>query len=210
MCPHPGVNRQYKRGVTRLGGLSSHPSIFPPTSASHWPSSLRSLSLWDPGAEAFLLWRWAVCDTALGTFPGSYSLLLGSDPGLVSCMYPFPLGCPTCCSFCLVHPCHRVLPRPPDSPPLSPLTTPHPEISAVTFSESLLSDTSLSSSVSVRLYVWSAAVKDRKRCICKAKRAMQEALVKQMDECYTISLSGREGALEVGQMPEALYCVWVA
>lgn len=73
MCSHPDVNRQYKRGVTRLGGLSSHPSIFPPTSASHWPSSLRSLSLWDPGAEAFLLWRWAVCDTPLGTFPASYS-----------------------------------------------------------------------------------------------------------------------------------------
>lgn len=33
---------------------------------------------------------------------------------------------------------------------------------------------------------------------------MQEALVKQMDECNTISLSGREGALEVGQMPASI------
>lgn len=72
-----------------------------------------------------------------GLSPASYSLLLGSDPGLVPCMYPFPLGCPTCCSFCLVYPCHHVPLSPPDSPPRSPLA-PHPEISAVTFSESPL------------------------------------------------------------------------
>lgn len=65
-----------------------------------------------------------MCDTPLGTFPASYSLLLDSDPGLVPCMYPFPLGCPTCYSVYLVHPCHHVSLAPPHSPPRSPLAPP--------------------------------------------------------------------------------------
>lgn len=191
-CLHPVISRQHNTQSdgrwplhTSLGGTWVNPSIFPLTSGSFPQTYLEACACRTPGTEAFLP-DGKMADGKCETPPGpcvACPCRLSSGLGLPPACTLSHLGCPTCCSFCLLCfprlwglSCHL----------LSPTATPPPDTAVQSRSFCPALATTLCSSVSVYSCAELAVVERPGSLYPKAERSIQEAPVKQMGECYPI------------------------